>query len=184
MKGRTRFYAVVTFFAAAIARAASLSAAVEVTLIVDPNPVIAGQIVTFSGDVTNLGPATATKFDVQIPGPFPNVFQLVDVVTTPSVPCATTTGTVTCSIGTVDVGQSFHFDVRLRADETYYGPVGGVLDGAAAVRELNSPNLPTIVSVATFHLEVLPLSAIPALSPLMLCLVCGTFALVAVKRLR
>ncbi len=79
-----------------------------------PDPVGLGQLITYRLRVTNNGPATATN--VMINDPLPASVGLVSA--TPSIGSCSGTTTISCSLGSLNVGNSQFVDVIVQANST------------------------------------------------------------------
>ena len=79
-----------------------------------PDPVGVGQFITYRLVVTNNGPATATN--VTINDPLPASVGLISM--TPSIGTCSGTTTISCSLGTLNVGNSQYVDVIVQANAT------------------------------------------------------------------
>ncbi len=88
-----------------------------------PDPVGVGQLVTYRLTVTNNGPAIATT--VQVSDTLPASMTLVSV--NPSIGTCSGTTTITCSLGTLAVGNSQFVDLIVRTSVT------GVIPNTATV---------------------------------------------------
>jgi uncharacterized repeat protein (TIGR01451 family) len=79
-----------------------------------PNPVGVGQLITYRLAITNNGPATATNVTVNDPLPASVNF----VSATPSIGSCSGTTTISCTLGTLPVGNSQYVDVIVQATAT------------------------------------------------------------------
>ena len=79
-----------------------------------PDPVGVGQLITYRLAVTNKGPGTATN--VTINDPLPATVGLISA--TPSIGSCSGTTTISCTLGTLNVGNSQFVDVIVQANAT------------------------------------------------------------------
>ena len=97
-----------------------------------PDPVGVGQLVTYRLTVTNNGPAIATN--VSVSDPLPASMTLVSV--NPSIGTCSGTTTITCSLGTLPVGNSQFVDLIVRSSVT------GVIPNTATVTATQTDPIP------------------------------------------
>ena len=89
-----------------------------------PDPVYAGQLLTYSLTATNAGPSSATS--VQVDDSLPAGVSF-DSVTSSQGTCSQVSGTVSCLLGTVPSGQSATVDIKVRPQSE------GILSNTATV---------------------------------------------------
>jgi uncharacterized repeat protein (TIGR01451 family) len=98
----------------------------SITKIGDPNPVAAGELLTYNFIVSNHGPSPATSVMVIDDLP-PNVaFQPEPSISD----CHESEGRVTCSAGDLDVGQSVPLTMAVRVSETAAGTISNSVEVA------------------------------------------------------
>ncbi|OLC39516.1 MAG: hypothetical protein AUH81_01450 [Candidatus Rokubacteria bacterium 13_1_40CM_4_69_5] len=93
-----------------------------ITKVGTPNPVIAGEILTYQITVTNNGPDTATNVQVV------DVLPAGTTFLTSSVPCPSTAppaGERTCSLGTLAAGDSRTIQIQVRVNSNLVVATGG-----------------------------------------------------------
>jgi uncharacterized repeat protein (TIGR01451 family) len=98
-----------------------------------PDPVGVGQFITYRLTVTNNGPATATN--VTINDPLPGTVGLVSAV--PSIGACSGTTTISCTLGTLAVGNSQFVDVIVQANAT------GTVTNTATVTRTEVDSVPS-----------------------------------------
>jgi uncharacterized repeat protein (TIGR01451 family) len=90
---------------------ASTNADVAIVKTASPNPVGEGQLITFRLTVTNNGPAIATNVTINDPLPAGLTFESAS----PSIGSCAGTTTISCSLGTLPVGNSQYVDIIVQA---------------------------------------------------------------------
>jgi uncharacterized repeat protein (TIGR01451 family) len=117
-----------------------------------PDPVGQGQFITYRLTVTNNGPAVATN--VTINDPLPATVGLVS--TNPSIGSCSGTTTISCTLGTLEVGNSQFVDVIVQANAT------GTVTNTATVTRTEVDSVPsndsstattTVLAVTLVHLR-------------------------------
>lgn len=109
-----------------------------------PDPVLAGQDLTYTISVTNDGPATAA--DVTVTDVLPVGVELI------SAPCTNTAGTLTCSVGQLLAGQTVSFGIQVHIPSGYLGTAtSGIVTNTASVAaaDQDDPNPGNNTATAT-----------------------------------
>jgi len=131
---------------------ARTSADVGIVKTDSPDPVGVGQFVTYRLTVTNNGPAVATN--VTVNDPLPGTVTFISV--NPSIGSCTGTTTISCSLGTLAVGNSQFIDLIVQANAT------GTLTNTATVTRTETDSVPsndsstattTVLAVTLVHLR-------------------------------
>ncbi|MFK0240318.1 hypothetical protein ACIQTX_05595 [Microbacterium sp. NPDC090281] len=137
------------------------AADLAITKSLDTDPIVAGQPVNFTIGVTNIGPQTATGVTVTDPVPagISNV-----TATSPGATC-TVTGTVTCAVPDMAVGQSVQIQVTGTLSPS--GNPGAALSNTATVSGTRTdPNLANnTASVMSTMSAVTDVSIVKTFSP-------------------
>ena len=132
----------------------SPAADISVTKVAAPDPVVAGQRVTWTATVTNAGPSNAAA--VVFTDPLPPGVDPASVTTSPG-DCTVAAGTVSCSLGTVPVGASRTVTlsaVVLPGGESGSRLVNGALVSTTTLDPTVSNNVATVGSDVTIVADV------------------------------
>ena len=128
---------------------ARTNADVSVVKTGSPNPVGQGQLVTYRIAVTNNGPVIATN--VTITDPLPASVSLVSA--TPSIGSCGGTTTISCSLGSLPVGNTQYVDIIVQANNT------GTLTNTATISRTETDPVPSNDS-STASLTVLAVTLV------------------------
>ncbi len=129
-----------------------------------PQPVNQGTNLTYTLQVTNNGPATATN--VQVSDPLPSQVTFVSVFSTQGT-CSPSAGTVSCSLGSISNGGLVIVTINTTATTFSSGTL--VLNTATVSASTSDPNTtnnqsstistiqsPTAVEISNFHATAIP----------------------------
>jgi len=131
---------------------ARTSADVGIVKTDSPDPVGVGQFITYRLTVTNNGPAVATN--VTVSDPLPGTVNFISV--NPSIGSCSGTTTISCSLGTLPVGNSQFVDLIVQATAT------GTVTNTATVTRTEVDSVPgndsstantTVLAVTLVHLR-------------------------------
>jgi uncharacterized repeat protein (TIGR01451 family) len=100
-----------------------------VTMTAVPDPVVAGELLTYTLDVKNRGPSTATTVAVTDTLPAGAGFVVA------STGCAEASGEVTCEVGTLEIGQTATLNITVRPQST-----GSLTNEASVASEVTDPD--------------------------------------------
>ncbi|MCU1347909.1 MAG: domain containing protein [Acidobacteria bacterium] len=137
---------------------------------IPPGLYIAGQPITFTLDVTNNGVQTAAGIVVTDTLPAGMTF----ISATPPGACSGTT-TVTCNAATLASGATTTFTITATLPAT-----AGPVTNSASVTTATGDSFPANNS-SSLTFTVIPITAIPTLSPLMMALIALAFTAIAVR---
>jgi uncharacterized repeat protein (TIGR01451 family) len=112
---------------------ARTSADVGIVKTDSPDPVSVGEFITYRLTVTNNGPAVATNVTINDPLPAQVTFGSAN----PSIGSCSGTTTISCSLGTLPVGNSQFVDVIVQANAT------GTVSNTATVTRTEVDNVPS-----------------------------------------